>query len=209
MKARYQRPVAFTGAGISAASGLPTFDTEWRGRPVRDFLSREFFLRDPATFYAFFWETIAHWLHAQPNKAHRVLAEAGMPIVTQNIDGLHQKAGSCQVYEIHGHLRTLTCMDCGGSHRLLDMVRYETPLCEACGGILSPDVVLFGDALRQWDEALQVILHADLVLVVGSSLKVAPACLLPEMARKNGADVRFFNERAEEVLPLWMEENLG
>lgn len=208
MNRRYQRPVAFTGAGISAASGLPTFDSVWRGRPVREYLSREFLHRDPETFYAFFWETLAHWSQAQPNPAHLTLADAGIPVITQNIDGLHQKAGSLEVYEIHGHLRTLTCMNCGGSHRLSEVKWHEVPICERCGQTLSPDVVLFGDALRQWDEALHTILRADLVLVIGSSLQIAPACHLPEMARKNGADVKTFNQRAEEALPCWMEENL-
>lgn len=208
MKRHFNRPVAFTGAGISVASGLPTFDSVWDGRPVRDLLCREYFERDPSTFYRFFWDNVAIWTRAQPNEAHRALAKCGMPVITRNIDGLHQKAGSREVYEIHGHLRTLTCVGCGESYGLTAFIGLQIPLCEQCGEMLSPDVVLFGDGMRRWEEAVSAMLNADLVLVIGSSLQVAPACYLPQMARDHGADVMIINERAEVELPRWMEENL-
>jgi NAD-dependent deacetylase len=208
MSPSYRHPVAFTGAGISAASGLPTFKATWRGRPVRDFLSRDFIQRQPDVFYQFFWEAVASWPQAQPNPAHLWLAKTGIPIVTQNIDGLHQKAGSQVVYEIHGHLRSLKCTGCSFTRPLDPNIESNIPICPHCTRILSPEVVLFGDELRDWEASVQLMGLADLVLVVGCSLEVAPACYLPEMARAHGAEIQVINERAEEELPRWIKENL-
>jgi NAD-dependent deacetylase len=200
---RFTYPVAFTGAGISVASGLPTFNITWKGLPVRSYLTREFFERDPVGFYEFFREVEA-WNHKEPNDAHRVLAVAGVPVVTQNIDGLHQKAGSEKVIEIHGNLREMVCPGCG---RITGWKPLSAgiPVC-SCGNILKPRVVLFGDDLLDWPEAVEEMRRADLVLVVGSSLEVAPACYLPQMAQANGAELVMVNEKSELELPKLMRE---
>lgn len=199
----YTYPVAFTGAGISVASGLPTFDAAWKGVPVRDLLTAEFFHRDPVGFYEFFRE-VEKWKDAPPNPAHRALAAVNMPVVTQNVDGLHQKAGSTKVYEIHGHLREMFCLDCGKIIPWKDL-NLGIPYCE-CGCILKPRVVLYGDGLLNWDEAVQEIRKADLVLVIGCSLQTAPACYLPQMAGIHGADIITVNEKAEEEVPRLVRE---
>lgn len=200
---KYHYPVAFTGAGISVASGLPTFDITWRGQPVRSLLTRDFFEQDPEGFYEFF-QVVESWKEKKPNPAHLSLATAGIPVVTQNIDGLHQKAGSKVVYEIHGNMREMVCPRCAlvKEWRQLSL---GIPRC-VCGAVLKPMVVLFGDGLLCWDEAVEAMQRADLVLVVGTSLEVAPACYLPRMAAGNGADLVMVNERAEVELPRKLAE---
>jgi NAD-dependent deacetylase len=202
----YTYPVAFTGAGISVASGLPTFDITWKGIPIRDLLTAYYFQQDPEGFYEMFRE-VEQWKDVSPNPAHLALAVAQIPVITQNVDGLHQKAGSRQVYELHGHLREMICLGCGNITPWQDL-NLGIPYCE-CGRILKPRVVLFGDDLMNWDEAELEIRKADLVLVIGCSLQIAPACYLPEMAQANGADIITVNEKAEEEVPRLIKELLG
>lgn len=199
----YTYPVAFTGAGISVASGLPTFDITWKGIPARELLTAEFFYRDPVGFFEFFRE-VEKWKDAPPNLAHLALAEAKMPVVTQNVDGLHQKAGSLKVYEIHGHLREMFCLNCGKITPWKNL-NLGVPYCD-CGQILKPRVVLYGDGLLNWDESVNEIQKADLVLVVGCSLQTAPACYLPQMAQNHGADIITINEQAEVEVPRLLKE---
>jgi NAD-dependent deacetylase len=200
---RYHYPVVFTGAGISVASGLPTFDITWNGVPIRDLLTSEFFDRDPVGFYEMFRE-VEQWKDAQPNPAHYALAEAKMPVVTQNVDGLHQKAGSTKVYEVHGNLREMICLDC---YRITPWknLTLGVPYCD-CGRILKPRVVLYGDDLMDWDESVREMQKADLVLVIGCSLQTAPACYLPQMAQARGADIIEVNEKAEVEVPGLVRE---
>lgn len=200
-----KRPVALTGAGISAPSGVPTFQVDWKGRPIRDFLGRAFCERDPVGFYELFL-TLEKWCHAEPNAAHRALAEMNVPVITQNIDGLHQKAGSTQVLELHGNLRDMVCARCGrrvNASDVCDTLRplYATGDHEAireglrdalrcpCGGRLSHDVVLYGDPVRELDAAFAWLEDADLLLVIGTSLETYPAAALPGIAQKNGVRV--------------------
>lgn len=197
-------PVALTGAGISAPSGIPTFDMAWRGLPVRDFLSREYFRADPLGFFELF-SHMAAWRNHEPNVAHLALSRLGIPIITQNIDGLHQKAGSTQVIELHGNAAELCCRNCG--HREdarilvgalpdeLDRLVY----CRACNSLYDVDVVLYGDPLRQWEDAVREALRADLFLVVGSSLTTYPANQLPIMAERSGARLITINKNCERV----------
>lgn len=199
----YDYPVAFTGAGISVASGLPTFDATWKGIPVRDLLTREWFDQDPVGFYDFF-KSILSWGEKLPNPAHFGIAEARMPVVTQNIDGLHQKAGSQEVYEIHGNLREMVCPACQRVYPWKPLAG-ELPRCN-CGQILKPQVVLFGDDLLCWEAAVSQMERADLVLVVGSSLTVAPACYLPEIAASKGAELIIINECAETEVPRALKD---
>ncbi len=191
--------VALTGAGISVASGLPTFDFHWRGMPARDLLTLTSFQDDPERFYLFFRDALTTWGAAAPNGAHLALAGAGIPIITQNIDGLHQRAGSRVVRELHGSLRQLVCLRCG--HREpLALPPEGLPLC-ACGSVLKPDVVLFDEQLRDWEGAVALLTDVTHLLVIGTSLTVAPACYLPGIAAAHGARIETVNEAAEVRVP--------
>jgi NAD-dependent deacetylase len=200
---RYHYPVAFTGAGISVASGLPTFDITWNGVPIRNLLTVAFFDHDPVGFYEMFRE-VEKWRDVAPNPAHYALAETKMSVVTQNVDGLHQKAGSAKVYEVHGNLREMICLSCYRVTSWKDLY-LGVPFCD-CGRILKPRVVLYGDDPMDWDESVREMQKADLVLVIGCSLQTAPACYLPQMAQENGADLVTINERAEVETPRVLQE---
>lgn len=193
------RVVAFTGAGISVASGLPTFDFTWRGIPARDLLTLSFFRAEPERFYRFFREAMTAWGGAAPNAAHHAIARAGIPVITQNIDGLHQRAGSSVVHELHGNIGGMVCLDCGWRGRLA-LPPEGLPLC-ACGAVKKPDVVLFEEPLRDWEGALALLDGVEHLLVVGTSLLVAPACYLPGLAGARGARVEIINEDAAVRVP--------
>lgn len=193
---RARRPLALTGAGISAPSGLPTFDTTWRGQPIRAFLGRRYFKQHPVDFFELYCE-LEKWCDAAPNAAHRALAARQIPVVTQNVDGLHQKAGSERVIELHGNLRNLICPKCGrvySAHAVCETIRplYAAKDIEAvrrnlkcaCGGWLDVDVVLYEDAVRGFEQAVDWLMESDLLLVIGTSLGTYPAASLPEIARK-------------------------
>lgn len=194
-------PVALTGAGISAPSGVPTFTSRWKGRPVRDFLGRSYFEHDPVGFFELYCSMEA-WCHAEPNAAHKALAAHGVPVITQNIDGLHQRAGSADVVELHGNLRRLLCHRCGkiipaeafcAALRPLyaagDTAQIEKRLRCGCGGWIDVDVVLYGDAVRGMETAADLLGRCDLLVVIGTSLETYPAAMLPDVARQGGAKV--------------------
>lgn len=201
-----RHPVALTGAGISAPSGIPTFQEDWKGRPVREFLSRDYFRRNPRAFFELFSQMVA-WCDKMVNPAHLALGEMGLPIITQNIDGLHHKAGNNEILEIHGSLRTVICPAC---HRQMpakwfadrftkvlasgdDRAVEAAMRCE-CGAMWDTDVVLYGDAVRHLDRAVKLSQRCDLMLVVGTSLVTYPAASLPEIAASHGAEVIIINE---------------
>lgn len=210
--------VVFTGAGMSTESGLPDFRSAqglWRRRP--ESLATLAALRDePREFYFFYQWRIARLWEVRPNRGHEALAAlsaAGLvrALVTQNVDGLHERAGSPAV-ELHGTLRTVSCTECGArfdSRELLPAApgweeayragRYRPgPECECgvCRGPLRPDVVLFGEALPEepWSAAVRASRAADLYVVVGSSLVVGPANLCPEIALGAGARLAILNQ---------------
>jgi len=200
--------VAFTGAGMSTPSGIPDFRSPGTGlweqvRPMLVASIWAFRLR-PQAFYDWM-RPLAHTiLEAEPNAAHHALAKlegAGRlrAVITQNIDGLHQAAGSRQVLELHGHTRTATCLDCA---RVVDtgplieqFLRGEVPRCASCDGLLKPDVVLLGEMLRAsvFFTAQMECEQCDLLLVAGSSLEIAPAAGLPLVALEAGADLIIVN----------------
>jgi NAD-dependent deacetylase len=185
--------VAFTGAGISTASGLPDFRSPqglWATVDPATVASRSAFERDPRRFYRFYRERLDQLRHAAPNAAHRALAaleRAGRlrGVITQNVDGLHQAAGSRRVVELHGNLREAVCPRCGALWPIAVVVEAlaqdRLPLCGRCGAVLKPNVVLFEDLLPvgAWQEAVALARTADVMLVVGSSLQVTPAASLP------------------------------
>ncbi len=200
--------VALTGAGISTPSGIPDFRSPGSGlwEKVNPMLVASFltFRLRPHAFYEWARPLAERLLRAEPNPAHRALAELeemGLlkAVITQNIDGLHQRAGSRRVLELHGHLREATCLKCrqvvptqGMIERFLDT--GQVPRCQ-CGGVLKPNVVLFGEPLPRralleaWGEAER----CDLMLVVGSSLEVAPASEIPLVALRYGARLIIVN----------------
>lgn len=182
--------VFFGGAGVSTESGIPDFRSEdglyqaqkKYGYSPETILSHSFFIKNTKMFYDYYKNHMIYQ-EAKPNKAHLALArleEIGKlkAIVTQNIDGLHQLAGSKMVYELHGSVLRNNCMDCNVNYDL-DYVlgQKDIPLCEKCGGTVKPDVVLYEEALDQrvMEAAIKAIASADTLVVGGTSLVVYPA----------------------------------
>ena len=199
--------VALTGAGISVESGIPDFRGPsglWK-KYNPEIASISFFQKNPEEFWEFSLEIWKVLKHAKPNPAHKALAKLEKMgklqcVITQNIDGLHQKAGSKKVLEIHGSANWLICTSCRARHPSEMVVKQlksgmTIPLCNLCGGLLRPDAVLFGDMLPQdvFNEAVNEASKSDLMLIVGSSLVVFPAAQLPSIAKKNGAKIILIN----------------
>ena len=186
--------VFFGGAGVSTESNIPDFRSESGlynaqqkyGRSPEEMLSHSFFMRYTDTFFDYYKNNLIY-TDAQPNKAHRALArleEAGKlkAVITQNIDGLHQKAGSRNVFELHGSVLRNYCMDCGEFYDLdyiMDEANCEggIPKCKKCGGTVKPDVVLYEEALDDdcMMGAIRAIQQADTLIIGGTSLVVYPA----------------------------------
>lgn len=192
-----ERIVFFGGAGVSTESGIPDFrsvDGLYNQKfeyPPEQIISHTFFKRRTAYFYRFYREKMMP-LGFEPNITHKVLArweEEGrlLGVVTQNIDGLHQKAGSKKVYELHGSVLRNYCMKCGKFHSA-EFVRNSegVPKCD-CGGIIKPDVALYEEGLDQntIEQAVTAIYHADLLIVGGTSLTVYPAASFLNYYRGN------------------------
>ncbi|HOG46737.1 MAG TPA: NAD-dependent deacylase [Anaerolineae bacterium] len=207
--------VALTGAGISTPSGIPDFRSPasglWQQADPMVVASLQGFRRNPQAFYDWLRPLARQTAAARPNPAHRALAaleRAGRlrAVVTQNIDGLQQAAGSRRVLELHGHLRTATCLHCGrrtpGMGLLEALVASaEVPRCGQCGDVVKPDVVLFGELLPVGvlQEAEAEASGCDVMLVAGSSLTVMPASLLPEVALERGARLIIANRTTTEL----------
>lgn len=190
------RIVVLTGAGISAESGIPTFRGAgglWRNFRPEDLATPEAFDRDPATVWEWYrWrrELIGQ---AEPNAGHRALAELEQrtpefTLITQNVDGLHDRAGSRRILKVHGDIWINRCRSC--EQEVDDLPGDALPLCK-CGGILRPGVVWFGEALprKVWRDAEAAASRAQVMLVVGTSAQVYPAAGLVPYAQRNGATV--------------------
>ncbi len=202
-----RRAVALTGAGVSTESGLPDFRSPgglWAGVDPMRVASLQAFRRDPAAFYAFYLGRLTRLGGAQPNPAHRALADlewagALSAVITQNVDGLHQAAGSRRVLELHGTLRRARCVDCGRRADIAvltdALAAGGQPHCPTCAGPLKPDIVLFGEMLPLtiFAEADALCREADLLLVVGSSLTVTPAADLPQVVLDHGGRLIIVN----------------
>lgn len=218
-----RRVVALTGAGISTPSGIPDFRSEgtglWSHDEPLEVASLSTFRTHPERFFAWFRPLAGQIFNAQPNAAHKALAELESPsreitIITQNIDVLHQKAGSKKVVEMHGSVRTMSCTQCFKKFEteffIQDFIATgKIPACPNCNGILKPDVILFGEQLPQaaWFEAQRAVRQCDLMLVAGSSLEVLPVAGLPMQALDRGAHLiivnntpTYLNVRADVVL---------
>ncbi len=199
----------FTGAGISAESGVPTYrgdDGLWKTYDPAKFASIDHFFKEP-TYYWNFFKDIRYPIisAARPNPAHERLAELEEKgllscLITQNIDGLHQLAGSRNVLELHGNTRRIKCLTCRLDYSMDEVFGMLAdqcpPLCPACRGTLKPDVVFFGESLPRdvLDRAVTASRSCDLFLVVGSSLVVQPAASLPTLAKQNGATLIIINK---------------
>ena len=184
----HENLVFFGGAGVSTESGIPDFRSvdglyhQTYDYPPEQILSHSFFMRNPDYFFRFYQDKMLA-LDAKPNAAHRKLAEletAGKlkAVITQNIDGLHQLAGSKKVLELHGSVHRNYCMKCGAFYDAAYMKAAEgVPRCEKCGGIIKPDVVLYEESLdqRTLQESVQAISEAQVLIVGGTSLVVYPA----------------------------------
>ena len=191
--------VAFTGAGISVESGVPPFrgpDGLWSSYDPK-YLELSFFHQHPDKCWpilkGLFYE---HFARARPNHAHRVLAaleKQGLlkAVITQNIDNLHQFAGSQKVIEFHGNTRDLLCVSCGKITSANPEILEDLPPRCSCGGILKPDCIFFGEGIPEtaWFESLRQIEAADVLLIVGSTGEVYPAASLPHQAAGNGAAI--------------------
>jgi NAD-dependent deacetylase len=189
--------VVLTGAGISTESGIPDFRSPegiWAEVDPFEVASIQAFLGNPEHVWRFYRSRIHALLEAEPNPGHYALAELErrglvQAVVTQNIDTLHARAGSTDVVEVHGSIRSAVCLSCGGEERrdevLAQLEERPAPLCPACGAILKPGVVLFGELLpvAAMQRATELARGAGLMLVVGSSLEVWPVAGLPLEAR--------------------------
>ncbi len=195
--------VFFGGAGVSTESGIPDFRSvdglysQKYDLPPEEILSHDFFVSRPEKFFAFYFDKMI-CKTAKPNAAHIKLAEwekSGKlsAVVTQNIDGLHQKAGSRCVYELHGSTLRNHCSVCGKAYSLDDIMPFApgVPKCE-CGGVIKPDVVLYGEMLPESavEGAVNAIMKADMLIVGGTSLSVYPAAGL----------VRYFRGKPENLI---------
>jgi NAD-dependent deacetylase len=186
-----RRPcVVLTGAGISTESGIPDFRSAggiWAQYDPLEVASIDAFRRDPARVWEFYALRLDVLARAEPNEGHRALAaleERGWirAVITQNVDGLHQRAGSGDVVEVHGSLRSAECIRCGARVPMADAVAaLPLPPCPECGEVLKPGVVMFGELLPEAaiQRAKELAAEAELLLVVGSSLEVHPVAGLP------------------------------
>ena len=211
----------FTGAGVSVESGVPPFRGEkglWNEYdPI--ILELKNFYKNPEKS----WVTIKEIFYdyfgkAEPNEAHRVIArleEDGYvkAVITQNIDNLHQKAGSQNVFEFHGNSRDLVCTECGTKYPVSDELLAELPpKCKKCGEVLKPDFVFFGEAIPEQEEKLsfEEAEKADLFIVIGTTGEVQPASLIPVVAKSKGAKILEINIKksnfTDDITDLFIEE---
>jgi NAD-dependent deacetylase len=203
-----QNIVIFTGAGVSAESGIPTYRGQggyWDKYDPEKYANINYFHKDPSYYWSFFKEVRAPVLKkAKPNLAHESIATLEAlgkikSVITQNIDGLHKKAGSKNILELHGNTRMFSCLECNAEYRL-DQVnklleKSLPPECDKCSGLIRPQVILFGESLDPiiLSRAETDSTQCDLFIAAGSSLVVQPAASLPIIAKNNGAKLAIIN----------------
>ena len=191
---RHPRVVALTDAGISVASGIPSFRGAgglWDRYNPMEYAHIQAFRRDPAKVWQLLQELDATITRARPNVAHYAIAELEALgkldcVITQNVDNLHQAAGSKRVVEYHGNALHFVCDTCKGHHPRETLDFSRTPLYCLCGGLIRPDVVFFGEAIppAAQAEAEELAQHCDLMIVIGTSGEVAPASYIPAIAKE-------------------------
>lgn len=236
---RAEHIVVFTGAGISAESGIPTFrDAQtglWEHYDPHALASPTGFIADQALVWGWYEWRRMQVLEAAPNDAHYAIAELAsfverLTVVTQNVDDLHERAGSCGVTHLHGSLHHPRCFDCGSSYAFPSGLpeepaggrRLEPPRCSECQGAIRPGVVWFGETLPSsaWEIAEQAAMACDVFFSIGTSGLVRPASQLPERAKLHGAKIIQINAtstpldsqvhynfqgRAGEILPALLQ----
>lgn len=218
-----------TGAGVSKASNIPTFRGEnglWTKYDLDEVGTREAWLRTPKKVWKLYAEGINLLLNAKPNPAHKAIAKLEeynlcQAVITQNVDSLHQKAGSKNVLEIHGNLLRIRCTNCSKKQLFSSPPTEIPPKCE-CGRLLRPDAVLFNELLPQklLQQSFKIAKKANVALVVGTSATVYPAAQLPFLSKKSGAKIIVFNPeqtdhvriadvfiqgKCEETLPIFVD----
>ncbi len=204
--------VALTGAGISAESGIPTFrgkDGLWSKYRPEDLASPEAFARNPKLVWEWYRWRMEIVFRARPNAGHIALAELERMdvlkcVITQNVDGLHQEAGSRCVIELHGSIRRVRCLLCDYRQSLTELPQEIPPRCPRCGSLLRPDVVWFGEPLPEdaWRRAVELCGQADVILVVGTSGVVMPAGYLPYIVKRGGGKVIEVNIEPSAITPI-------
>ncbi len=211
--------VALTGAGISAESGIPTFRSKgglWEKYDPVVYASIEVFNQDPSKYWTIRGDFIRNYDNYEPNAAHYALAELEKMgivrhVITQNIDGLHKKAGSRKVAELHGSLRETYCLSCGKEYLAPNVPDGTPPACD-CGGVLKPNTVLFGEQLPRdaLETAYQESSTCKTMLVIGTSAVVQPAASLPSLAKQKGAAVIEVNpQKSFPAADYYLEEKAG
>ncbi len=205
------RTVVLTGAGISKESGIPTFrdlDGIWTKYRAEELASREGFLSNPALVWNWYMERRTAARAAQPNSGHRALArlETLLPVfllVTQNVDNLHLRAGNREIVELHGNIERYRCFECGKPSREDDSWSKGPPRC-ACGGLIRPNIVWFGEPLpaAELECSYRETQRCDALLIVGTSGIVHPAAMLPSVARQSGAFLIEVNVDPSGITPI-------
>jgi NAD-dependent deacetylase len=202
------QPVALTGAGSSVASGIADFRSPgglWTFFSPEEYATLNVFLDNPEKAWRLYRKLGKELLGKKPNKAHHVLAQfeasnllAGL--VTQNVDGLHQAAGSKNVLEIHGNHHHLHCLQCENTIPVVEShySMKDIPKCQLCSYPLKPDIVLFGEGVKNFDKIQDILAGCELLLVIGTSAKVFPAAGIPAMVKQQGGIIYEFNR--EQVL---------
>ncbi|MBY9011181.1 MAG: NAD-dependent deacylase [Candidatus Lokiarchaeota archaeon] len=207
--------IALTGAGISTESGIPDFRSEgglWEKYKPEIYGNIESFLKNPAKFWEMAQKIAPNIFKAKPNPGHYALAELEKmdlikAVITQNIDELHQKAGSIIVYEVHGSVNRFSCLGCKASYtkeqviRKLKKEKKNGPSCDYCAAPLKPSVVLFGEGLPRFEnyQSQALAQKADVMLIAGSSLSVAPVCDLPLYTLREKGDLIIVNDQPTDL----------
>jgi NAD-dependent deacetylase len=221
---------ALTGAGVSRGSNIPTFRDEdglWEKYDFNEVATLDAWIKNPDKLWTIYQNEIPRLFNAKPNPGHYALVgleENGLcdVVITQNADGLHQKAGSANVLEIHGNFTKAQCISCGKKKDFNEPPKEIPPKCD-CGGMLRPAVIFFYESLPEEEikKAVNIAKSADLAFIVGTSAEVVPAAYLPSYSKENGAIVLVFNRektahskiadvfikgRSEETLPLFIKK---
>lgn len=225
--------VVFSGAGMSAESGVPTFRGEdgiWKKFKPEELANFSSFIRNPALVWEWYDHRKKLMSAVEPNAGHRAIAAMEkcfekVTVVTQNVDNLHRRAGSSIIYELHGNIDRNYCIGCGTFITDIPPIEPGTaPRCTACGGLIRPDVVWFGEDLpeEEWNASVAAARRADLFIAVGTSGVVYPAASIPSLAKRAGAYVVEINTeptdltaladetiigKAGEILPLFVEHS--
>ncbi|QLH05461.1 NAD-dependent protein deacylase [Nitrosopumilus oxyclinae] len=203
----YKKIVFVTGAGISQESGIHTFrgnEGLWRNYDLMKLATIDAFYENPKLVWEWYNDRRSNIFQAQPNQGHNAISElekyAQVVVLTQNIDGLHKKAGSSNVLELHGSIVKIKCSVCDYNEDILTEISDFPPLCK-CGNILRPDVVWFGEPLPQdvWQNAIDFASECDLMVIVGTSFVVSPANTLPLYAKQNNATLIEINPETTEM----------